>query len=100
MAVDVGRDYPVGDGCQRDLSALFLGEQLRCSQPAVGRVGHRSGHAHRPACGGAQRLPAEMEPAVFPGFGLQPHFDVEGTAALQVPVDRLLVGRPVLRMQA
>ena len=98
--VGVGRDHAVGDGREGDLSALFLGKQLRCSQPAVGRVGHSSGHAHRPSRGGAQRLTAEVEPAVFPGLGLQPHFDVERTAALQVSVDGLLVGRLVLRMQA
>ena len=99
-ATGVGRDHAVGDGRQGDLCALLLGKQLRCSQPAVGRVGHCTGHAHRPSRAGAHRLPAEMEPAVFPGLGLQPHFDVERRAAPQMPVDGLLVGRLVLRMQA
>ncbi len=46
--VDVGRDHGIADRLERHLRALLLREQLRFRQLAVGDVGHRTRHAHRP----------------------------------------------------
>ena len=76
QAVDVRGDHRVADRLERHLRALLFREQLRFGELAVGDVGHRTGHAHRPAPRVAHRTTASAKPAQITAFGQATEFQV------------------------